>query len=151
MNKRFLVIDDDSDDRELFSEALASVDPEIVCDQATDGAEALKRLAMREIDKPDIVFVDINMPVMNGWQFLTQLKSEDNFKNIPVIVYTTSSNLKDKLIADDLGALCFITKPHAFGRLKKMLNIVAMHVSAQSFARICGEVHSLGEMGPRPN
>ena len=151
MNKRFLVIDDDSDDRELFSEALASVDPEIVCDQATDGAEALKRLAMREIDKPDIVFVDINMPVMNGWQFLTRLKSEDNFKNIPVIVYTTSSNLKDKLIADDLGALCFITKPHAFGRLKNMLNIVAMHVNAQSFARICGEVHSLGDMGPRPN
>ena len=151
MNKRFLVIDDDSDDRELFSEALASVDPEIVCDQATDGAEALKRLTLHEIDKPDIVFLDINMPVMNGWQFLTRLKSEDQYKNIPVIVYTTSSNLKDKLIADDLGALCFITKPHAFGRLKNMLNIVAMHVNTQTFTRICDEVHSLGDMGPRPN
>ena len=151
IKKRFLVIDDDSDDRELFSEALASVDPAIVCDQATDGAEALKRLTSEEIDQPDIVFLDINMPVMNGWQFLTLLKSEDRYKNIPVIVYTTSSNLKDKLIADGLGALCFITKPHAFGRLKNMLGIVVTHVNAQNYAHICDEVHRLGDMGPRPN
>jgi CheY-like chemotaxis protein len=151
MSKRFLVIDDDSDDLELFCEALASVDPGIVCDLATDGAEALKRLATEEIDKPDIVFLDINMPAMNGWQFLTLLKSEDEYKNIPVIVYTTSSDQKDKRIADDLGALCFITKPHAYGRLKNLLGIVATHVHASNFARICDEVHALGDMGPRPN
>jgi CheY-like chemotaxis protein len=151
MNKRILVIDDDNDDRELFSEALASVDPVIVCDQAIDGAQALKRLASQEIDTPDIIFLDINMPVMNGWQFLTRLKSEEEYKNIPVIVYTTSSNQKDKLIADNLGALCFITKPHAFGRLKNMLGIVVMHVNSREFKRICVEVHKLGDMGPRPN
>jgi CheY-like chemotaxis protein len=151
MSKRFLVIDDDSDDRELFSEALACVDPEIVCDQATDGAEALKRLIAQEIAQPDIVFLDINMPIMNGWQFLTRLKKEDRYKNIPVIVYTTSSNLKDKMIADDLGALCFITKPHAFGRLKNLLGIVVTHVNARDFARICEEVHALSDRDPRPN
>jgi len=151
MNKRFLVIDDDSDDRELFSEALASVDPVIVCDQATDGAEALRRLSMHENDAPDIIFLDINMPVMNGWQFLMRLKSEDKYKHIPVIVYTTSSNVKDKMIADNLGALCFITKPHAFGRLKNMLGVVVTHVNAQDFAKICEEVHAMGDMGPRPN
>ena len=143
MNKRFLVIDDDTDDRELFTEALASVDPVIVCDQATDGAEALKRLITKEIDRPDIIFLDINMPVMDGWQFLTRLKEEEAYKHIPVIVYTTSSNMKDKRIADDLGALCFITKPHAFGRLKNMLGIVVMHVRTQDFRRICDEVETL--------
>ncbi|HEV2480827.1 MAG TPA: response regulator [Puia sp.] len=151
MSKRFLVIDDDSDDRELFSEALASVDPEIVCDQATDGAEALKRLIAQEIAKPDIVFLDINMPVMNGWQFLTRLKNEDQYKHIPVIVYTTSSNVRDRLIATDLGALCFITKPHAFARLKNLLGIVVSHVHARNFALICDDVHAMGDMGPRPN
>jgi CheY-like chemotaxis protein len=151
MKKRILVIDDDNDDRELFSEALASVDPVIVCDQATDGAEAFKRLTSQEIDTPDIIFLDINMPVMNGWQFLMALKAEDLYKNIPVIVYTTSSNHKDKLIADDLGALCFITKPHAFGRLKNMLGIVVMYVNNHEYMRICDEVHKLGDMGPRPN
>jgi CheY-like chemotaxis protein len=146
MNKRFLVIDDDTDDRELFTEALASVDPVIVCDQATDGAEALKRLTTKEIDRPDIIFLDINMPVMDGWQFLKRLKKEDTYKHIPVIVYTTSSNLKDKRIADDLGALCFITKPSAFGRLKDMLGIVVMHVRTQDFSRICDEVYAMGDM-----
>jgi CheY-like chemotaxis protein len=147
MNKRFLVIDDDTDDRELFTEALASVDPVIVCDQATDGAEALKWLTTKEIDRPDIIFLDINMPVMDGWQFLKRLKKEDAYKHIPVIVYTTSSNLKDKRIADDLGALCFITKPDAFGRLKDMLGIVVMHVRTQDFRRICDEVNAMGDMG----
>jgi CheY-like chemotaxis protein len=151
MNKRFLVIDDDTDDRELFTEALASVDPVIVCDQATDGAEALKWLTTNAIDQPDIIFLDINMPVMNGWQFLTRLKKDDVYKHIPVIVYSTSSTLKDKRIADDLGALCFITKPHAFGRLKRMLGIVVMHVRTADFTRICDEVHALGELDPRPN
>lgn len=143
MSKRFLVIDDDSDDRELFSEALASVDPVIVCDHATDGAEALKQLAAMEIAMPDIIFLDINMPGMNGWQFLTKLKSEDKYKDIPVIVYTTSSNSKDRLIAGDLGALCFITKPHAYGHLKSMLGIVVMHVHARTITKICGDVHAM--------
>jgi CheY-like chemotaxis protein len=152
MSKRFLVIDDDSDDRELFSEALASIDPDIVCDQATDGSEALKRLIGQDIAKPDIVFLDINMPIMNGWQFLMRLKNEEQYKNIPVIVYTTSSNVKDRMIADDLGALCFITKPHAYGRLKNLLGIVVMHVHSRNFARICEEVNSLGsDIGLRPN
>jgi CheY-like chemotaxis protein len=151
MNKRFLVIDDDTDDRELFTEALASVDPVIVCDQATDGAEALKWLITKEIDQPDIIFLDINMPVMDGWQFLMRLKKEEAYKHIPVIVYTTSSTLKDKRIADDLGALCFITKPDAFGSLKNMLGIVVMHVRTADFRRICDEVHALGDMGPQPN
>src|SRR5882762_9611818 len=100
---RFLLIDDDTDDRELFSEALATVDPVIVCDQATDGAEALDRLRRSELCEPDIIFLDINMPVMNGWQFLTKLKSEEKYKHIPVIVYSTSSNQKDKRIADEMG------------------------------------------------
>src|ERR1700742_4342006 len=95
MKPRFLLIDDDTDDRELFSEALATVDPVIVCDQATDGAEALDRLIKREISEPDIIFLDINMPVMNGWQFLTKLKSVEKYRHIPVIVYSTSSNQKD--------------------------------------------------------
>jgi CheY-like chemotaxis protein len=147
MKTRFLVIDDDTDDRELFSEALASINPVIVCDQATDGAEALKRLMERQLEEPDIIFLDINMPVMNGWQFLSRLKKDEVYKDIPVIVYTTSSNLKDKMIAEDLGALCFITKPHAFGHLKSMLGIVAMHVTNRDFAKICTEVQALGNRG----
>jgi CheY-like chemotaxis protein len=142
MKKKFLVIDDDTDDRELFCEALASVDPGINCEQAVDGKEALMRLLSKE--QPDIIFLDINMPIMDGWQFLTQLKNQDGYKNIPVIVYSTSSTQKDKRIASDLGALCFITKPHAYSRLQNILGVIVMHVNAQNFAKICEDVHAMG-------
>ena len=143
LQTRFLLIDDDMDDRELFSEALAAVDPVIICELATDGAEAFIRLRNREISAPDIIFLDLNMPVMNGWQFLSLLKSEEAFRHIPVIVYSTSSNKKDKRIADEMGALCFVTKPHAFRVLQDMLGVVALHVSRRSFELICAEVEAL--------
>jgi CheY-like chemotaxis protein len=142
MKKKFLVIDDDTDDRELFCEALASVDPGIHCEQAVDGKEALTRLSAKE--QPDIIFLDINMPIMDGWQFLTHLKKQDGHKDIPVIVYTTSATLKDKRIANDLGALCFITKPHAYSRLQNILGVIVMHVNARNIAKICEDVHSMG-------
>jgi CheY-like chemotaxis protein len=143
MNKKFLVIDDDTDDRELFCEALASVDPVIICEQAVDGKEALTRLSSNGTGTPDIIFLDINMPIMDGWQFLQQLKKEDKYKEIPVIVYTTSSLIKDKRIASDLGALCFITKPHAYVRLKDMLGVIVKHVNMRNFKKLCEEVEEM--------
>ena len=142
MNKKFLVIDDDMDDRELFCEALASIDPDIHCEQAVDGKEALTRLSSKE--QPDMIFLDINMPIMDGWQFLTHLKKQDGHKDIPVIVYSTSSTLKDKRIASDLGALCFITKPHAYSRLQNILGVIVMHVHTQNYSKICEDVHAMG-------
>jgi len=143
LKTRFLLIDDDTDDRELFSEALAAVDPVIICDQATDGAEAFSLLRNNLHSAPDIIFLDINMPVMNGWQFLSNLKKEEGLRDIPVIVYSTSSNLKDRRIADEMGALCFITKPHAFPLLQSMLHVVARHVHKGSVDAICPEVTAL--------
>jgi CheY-like chemotaxis protein len=143
MKTRFLLIDDDTDDRELFSEALATVDPIIICDQATDGAEALIRLGDKAMT-PDLIFLDINMPVMNGWQFLSKLKAQDAYRHIPVIVYSTSSNVKDRRIADEMGALCFITKPHAFRLLQNMLGVVVWHVNQKNFDSLCQEVTAIG-------
>jgi CheY-like chemotaxis protein len=140
---RILLIDDDGDDRELFIEALATVDPVVICDQATDGAEAFDRLCSQALTEPDIIFLDINMPIMNGWQFLSQVKNEHALKHIPVIVYTTSSNLRDRRKADALGALCFIPKPAAFRILQDMLGIVIAHVNSGDLRAICQEVEAL--------
>lgn len=140
MVKRFLLIDDDSDDRELFSEALSLVEPGIICDQATDAEEGFAVLE-KSVEEPDLIFLDINLPVMNGWQFLTRLKTQSNKKHIPVIMYSTSSNVRDKKTAQDLGALCFITKPHAFKLLKGMLGIVVEYASKQDYQALCEAVH----------
>ncbi|HVU95419.1 MAG TPA: response regulator [Puia sp.] len=140
---RFLLIDDDTDDRELFCEALAAVDSVIVCDQATDGQEAFSRLQNKQLSEPSIIFLDVNMPVMDGWQFLSKLKSEEGLRHIPVIMYSTSSNVKDKRTAGEMGALCFITKPHAFRVLQRVLGVVARHVHRGSVDDICTEVAAL--------
>lgn len=141
MRKRFLLIDDDSDDRELFTEALSAVDPVSICDRVPDGEEAFDMLASRQIDKPDIIFLDINLPTMSGWQILSKLKKTDDFKQIPVIIYSTSTNPKDKTTAQDLGALCFFTKPANYKTLKSMLEIVVMNMEQDSVAQICNAVH----------
>src|SRR5882757_6709540 len=91
----FLLADDDADDKTLFCEALAEIDPGIVCHTAADGKEALAILSRRQSRKPDIIFLDINMPVMDGWQCLGKLKENSEHRNIPVIMYSTSSYQRD--------------------------------------------------------
>ena len=143
MVKRFLLVDDDNDDRELFSEALATVNPVIICDLAADAEEALNKLHSKDIDAPDMIFLDINLPIMTGWQFLTNLKSQEQYKDIPVIMYSTSSNQRDKDIAKDLGALCFITKPSAFKKLQNTLDIIVAYSDKQLYNQLCKAVNQL--------
>jgi CheY-like chemotaxis protein len=119
MNNLFLLIDDDADDSELFREALEETDQSISLHCAENGEEALKLL--KEIAKPCIIFLDINMPRMNGWECLKKLKSNAEYKNIPVIMYSTSSHQREVDIAIDLGALSFFTKPHSYSELKNMV------------------------------
>jgi CheY-like chemotaxis protein len=83
--RKFLVVDDDCDDTELFAEAIASVDASVSCYNAADGKQALDKLTNKDIERPDLIFLDINMPGMNGWQFLSGLKGNENLKSIPVI------------------------------------------------------------------
>jgi CheY-like chemotaxis protein len=140
MAKRFLLIDDDSDDRELFSEALSLVGPEIICEQATDAMEGLQLLQNLNRETPDIIFLDINLPVIDGWQFLTRLK-ESGLKNIPVIMYSTSSNAWDAKRSREMGALCFITKPHAFQSLQGILGVVVEYANKANYDKLCEAVH----------
>jgi CheY-like chemotaxis protein len=141
-DKRFLIVDDDSDDNSLFTEALAAVEPQIICYCAADGQEALEKLETGSIEHPDIIFLDINMPIMNGWQCLTKLKSVPGYKDIPVIIHTTSSRKTDRELAKDLGAICFFTKLHDFKKLKKMLEIVVEKMESDSVDAICNAVYN---------
>jgi CheY-like chemotaxis protein len=139
--KKFLLTDDDRDDREMFSEALASIAPDVVYHWAEDGRHALQLLANN--DKPDILFLDINMPVMNGWELLHKLKKDNNYNDIPVIIYTTSSEQRDKEIAKDLGALCFVTKPDNFRLMKSILKVVVENLDKNSLDAVCADIENI--------
>lgn len=118
--KKILLIDDDLDDAVLFREALEEINPEIRFNHFEDGTDALQKLNL-ENSLPDLIFLDINMPVISGWECLDHFKRHSKFADIPIIMYTTSNQQKEKDIAEAMGAVDFITKPDDFRKLKEVL------------------------------
>jgi len=118
------LIDDDMDDVELFREALEEVDPSISLQYANDGYEAVKTLTERKSALPDLIFLDISMPTFSGLQCLASFKKDDQLKDLPVIMYTTSSQEREIRTARELGASAFVTKPNDFKVLKRLLALV---------------------------
>lgn len=124
--KNFLQIDDDSDDCELFMEALVAVSTSSYT-AINDPVEAYHKLLMQEI-KPDVIFLDLNMPVMSGLELLTEIKKHDALQQIPVIIFSTSQ-LEDIIWeSKQLGAHDYISKPNNFNELKKILSKYASEV-----------------------
>lgn len=118
--QKILLIDDDEDDQEIFLTALLKMANKVKCDTYTDAKEALERLKRKELT-PDLIFLDLNMPVMNGQQFLLLIKMEPLIKDIPVIIFSTSSHQATKILMKELGAHDFITKPDQFDELVEVL------------------------------
>lgn len=120
----FLIVDDDIDDCEFFCEALNEIAPNIECYVANNGEEALKKLRAESKSIPDVIFLDLNMPCMDGKTCLKELKKDNLLKEIPVVIYTTSSNKDDIDETKTLGAFHYITKPSDFQNLRKQLLVV---------------------------
>ena len=122
---KFLLADDDLDDASLFCEALSDIDPALKCHTVENGRQVFEFLS-HQINRPDVIFLDINMPIMNGWDCLRKLKEDSGFKNIPTIMYSTSSAKKDIEMAYGLGAFAFLSKPEEFHELSNILKTVAI-------------------------
>ena len=125
---RFFLVDDDADDVSIFKETLREVNPSIEFISAGDGHAALESLKRLQNDLPDIIFLDLNMPKMDGKECLAQLKRDTYLKNIPVIMYTTSCQSKDIEETMLKGAICFITKPSNIRELKNILHSISKNV-----------------------
>jgi len=120
MIRRFLLVDDDPDDTDLFEEALKNIDGNIEFYSGQDCNGIISQLKDEKI-QPEIIFLDINMPDMNGWDCLAALKSDEKLRNIPVVMYSTSSVMLDGRKAITKGALGFLEKPPSFTELKDFL------------------------------
>jgi CheY-like chemotaxis protein len=125
LRTKFLLADDDTDDATLFCEALTMIAPVMECFTAESGRDLFALLAERHPEKPDIIFLDINIPVMNGWECLRKLKESEDYRDIPVIMYSTSAAKRDVQMAYSLGAMVFLTKPEDFSELCGILEVVA--------------------------
>jgi CheY-like chemotaxis protein len=103
-----LYADDDEDDRLTFTEMLQEIDPQIRLIQAEDGLQALFFLDTGDL--PDIIFLDINMPVLNGYETLAEIRKDDRFLHTRVIMFSTAVYNKSFDKYASLNAR-FVSKP----------------------------------------
>ena len=120
--KHILLAEDDADDRELFLEAIALVDPSIRLATVENGEQLMDRLRDPALI-PDCIFLDLNMPKKNGKECLFEIRQDNRTKEVPVIIYTTSLNARDIDETYSRGASRFIRKPNTFGELISLLDI----------------------------
>ena len=114
------MVEDDADDQHLFTEALHATYPAIECLIANDGRDAIDQMNCAS-PMPTLIFMDLNMPRMNGYECMTILKKETKFRHIPVVIYTTSNKTTELKRITDLGAKAFLTKLTDFAILKNQL------------------------------
>jgi CheY-like chemotaxis protein len=105
-------------------DALGEIAMDTECITANSGFQALDYLK-EIVPAPSLIFIDLNMPLMDGFECLKSIKNNERLKEIPVVIFTTSDNPADKKSSKELGAEIFFTKTANFKLLKtKLLEIL---------------------------
>lgn len=112
------LVDDDPDDTMLFQAALQESFENCVITTAVNGVDALEKLLSESSEQQDVIFMDINMPRMDGRELLPRLKRLANYGDTPVIVYSTSASEKDVKSMLEAGAYTYLTKPTSYQDLR---------------------------------
>src|SRR4051812_9150144 len=121
----FLLIDDDTDDRDFFHLAIRELDKKIDFHYARTAAEALEKLKSGDLC-PDYIFLDLNMMPMNGLECLQEIKKISKVVDIPVIIYSTSINEDMKYQTLEAGAFDHFQKPSTIHHLVQYLERVLL-------------------------
>ncbi len=112
--------DDDKDDQEIFVEAVEEVSADVTVTLQENGDELI-RLLHHPPPSPTIIFLDLNMPVKNGYEVLKEIKGSEFTKNLPVVIFTTSDHTSAIETTRKLGANMYIPKPSSFELLKNVI------------------------------
>jgi len=118
------LIDDDPDDQEIFCMALDELNPAIKRVMASNGEDGIKKLSLNPQIPPDYIFLDLNMPRMNGIECLKEIKKVKYLQKTKVIMYSTTDARDVRELTKDLGAYDFIVKPPSFLKLVEFLSDV---------------------------
>ena len=128
--KVVLHIDDDPDDRLLVNLAIQSIDPSMILREAKDGRKAIEFLNQAKLfgDLPCLIILDLNMPVMNGYETFKEIRKDDILSAIPIVIFTTSFH-KDDLIHWAKENIALITKPAQFDLFIESVKKILTHCS----------------------
>lgn len=127
VNRTCLLIDDDRDDQVIFSMALSKALPGIECQLANSGQEAITVLDKTPLS-PDLIFLDLNMPAMDGLECLRQIRTLARLAATPIYIYSTTIDLRLRELAMRLGAAGCIEKPQ---RLRELVSILQKLLSGK--------------------
>jgi two-component system, chemotaxis family, response regulator Rcp1 len=123
-----LLVEDDPSDVLLTKKALTKAKFFNSLNVAVDGIDALSFLKREgnyaDAPRPDLILLDLNMPRMDGREFLAAIKADDDLKRIPVVVLTTSDADQDVIKTYDLQASCYITKPVGLDAFKQVVGTI---------------------------
>lgn len=129
-----LIADDDEDDQLLFREVIRELPSLVHLSTARDGEETLKLLhSMPQL--PDLLFLDLNMPIVNGMECLDEIKANQKLMVLPVVIFSTSSFPGNINKVYDLGAHLYIRKPNDFVTFKRAIQHVFSINWKQTFAQ----------------
>ncbi len=117
--KNILIAEDDKEDYLFLEEGLKEVFPDFTIRRADNGLQLMGYL--KSFEKPDIIFLDLNMPVTNGMESLQLIRAIPEFQHIPIIMYSTSHNMKEMEKAYAHGAHYYIVKPT---KMKTLVNVL---------------------------
>jgi CheY-like chemotaxis protein len=115
-----ILADDDAEDREIFMDAIREVAPQVKVTVANNGQQLMHILEGSETAHPNLIFLDLNMPLKNGHECLEEIRSNRKLKHIPVIIYSTSTSREHIDETFRRGASFYMPKPDSFRDLKTL-------------------------------
>jgi CheY-like chemotaxis protein len=130
--KTILLADDDEDDRQFFRDALREVSDTIHLEMAGNGIELIERLNR---SRPDLVFLDLNMPRKNGYECLAEIRKQETLRDLPIVVISTSIQQDAVNRVYRQGASLYVVKPNDYRQLKKIIDEVLGMFAGNVFIR----------------
>jgi len=126
-SKPVLLVEDDDVDAMMVRKAVDDLEIAGPLIRVSNGEEALKHLKNQDNERPCIIFLDLNMPRMNGTEFLKVVKADDALRNIPIIVLTTSKEQCDIVGSFDLCVAGYMVKPVDYERFVQALKTIDLY------------------------
>ena len=133
--KPILLVEDDSVDAMTVKRAMRDLQVGHSVIHSVNGEEAMKYLTSPDTEKPFVILLDLNMPKMNGIEFLKVMKTYPEIKTIPVIVLTTSKEQRDILDSFELGASGYMVKPVDYSKFVEILSRIMIYWSSSELPK----------------